>query len=746
MKKRYDIALIISDVTNTYCREIINGAIKAAEENDANLTIFPIKYIGNISDDTPDSRYEYQFNSLLNYASLGNFDYVIAALGCIIVNGGEKVASQIHSMFGKTPFMTICMDVDNLINVQYDNHNGIVEAVNHLVAQGRKHICMLTGNLDNQECVLRLNAYKEAMSANNMPVLDSMLLECNLAGLCDEEVSQILQLNPDMDALICANDMVAQTVYRIFQRKGIIVGKQIAVVGYDDIPESAKMNPPLASANADPMLLGYNALKLAIAALTKQPLGDSTLKTTFIPRLSSMYNMGSVLDFDAIINNSSYSITESILKYIFYIQEHITELQRIFWYNISEYIKSLCSCSNSNFNYISYVNSLLEDDSLFHNCTDETLLRIIDVFDSLVLWTSKNHPDNVQTVNSIRQLVTQKMVSSLMGVLGGEDKRILDNLHNTNLVTRQTLMVGDNATESYSAILSKMHCLDISNSYLYLLEKPWLYKELDFTVSDLSWKLMSYQHDKDVFSCDNANQAIASNEIFSNKYMPDKRRTHIVVDLYSREYQYGILLCQIDNIEFMKNLEFLVYQLSASVKIIELIKNQELMFAELHAKNLALEKVSKIDELTGLYNRRGFYDEVSQLLSDGGRELVICYADMDGLKTINDTYGHIEGDYSLKQIALCLQEIFHEQAVIGRMGGDEFVAVIPKEYVINAEDIRTRKNEWMKNHNSNSSKLYNIDISMGIYEAICSNHYDLKLAIDKADDILYTIKVNKKNA
>ncbi|MBE5933085.1 MAG: LacI family transcriptional regulator, partial [Lachnospiraceae bacterium] len=292
MKKRFEIALIISDVTNTYCREIINGAIKAAEEEDINLTIFPIKYIGNQIDDSVDSRYEYQFNSLLNYAALGNFDYVIAALGCIIVNGGEQIARQIHNMFGNTPFITICMDIDNLINVQYDNHNGIVEAVNHLVSQGRKHICMLTGDLNNQECKLRLNAYKTAMELNHMPIGDFMTLECNLAGLCEDETTHILQLNPDMDALICVNDMVAQTVYKVFQRKGIIVGKQIAVVGYDDIPESAKMNPPLASANADPMLLGYNALKLAIAALTKQPLGDSTLKTTFIPRLSSMYNMG----------------------------------------------------------------------------------------------------------------------------------------------------------------------------------------------------------------------------------------------------------------------------------------------------------------------------------------------------------------------------------------------------------------------------------------------------------------------
>ncbi|MBQ8167708.1 MAG: GGDEF domain-containing protein [Lachnospiraceae bacterium] len=746
MKKRFEIALIISDVTNTYSREIINGAIKAAEEADINLTIFPIKYIGNQIDHNADSRYEYQFNSLLNYAALGNFDYVIAALGCIIVNGGEQIARQIHNMFGDTPFITICMDVDNLTNVQYDNYNGIVEAVNHLVSQGRKHICMLTGNLHNQECKLRLNAYKEAMAINHMPFDNSMILECNMAGLCEDEITHILQLNPDMDALICVNDMVAQTVYKVFQRKGIIVGKQIAVVGYDDIPESAKMNPPLASANADPMLLGYNALMLSVADLTGQPLSNSTLKTTFIPRLSSMYNIGSVLNFDELVKNSSYSITESILQYIFYIQEHITDMQRVFWYNISEYLKTLNEESSSNFNYLRYIYNLLEDKLLFSDCTDESHLRIIDVFDSLVLWVNEYHPENLNTLNSLRKQVSQKLISSLMGELSGEGQRLLDNIHNTNLVTRQTLMVGDNATESYSAILSKMHCLNIKNSYLYLIDEPWLYKEFDFSVSELSWKIKSYQHGEEVISCHENHQPISSSELFSNKYMPENhRRTHIVVDLYSREYQYGILLCEIDDIDFMKNLEFLVYQLSASVKIIDLIKKQELMFEELHTKNLALEKISKIDELTGLNNRRGFYDEVGRLLSNGGKELVICYADMDGLKTINDTYGHMEGDYSLKQIALCLQNIFHENAVIGRMGGDEFVAIIPRENTNDVEEIRNKKNHWMNIFNKNSSKPYNIDISMGFYECKCSNHYDLKLAIDKADDVLYTIKVKKKN-
>lgn len=744
MKKRYEVALIVSDVTNTYCREIINGAMKAAEEKDVNLTIFPIKYVGNSISGNADSQFEYQFNSLLTYAASGNFDCVIGALGCIIVNGGTAVASKIHDMFGDTPFMTICMDFDNLINVQYDNHNGIVEAVNHLVKEGRKYICMLTGELNNQECQIRQNAFKEAMNANNMPLTDSMMLECNLAGRCENEVMEILKLNPDIDALICANDMIAQTVYKVFQRKGIILGKQIAVVGYDDIPESAKMNPPLASVSADPMLLGYNAVNLSIANLDNQTLGDNILKTTFIPRLSSMYNMGSVLNFNELITASSYDITEAILKYVFYSQDYKSEIHRIFWYNIAEYIKVLDKNKTTNFNYISYITSLLEDKLLFHDCNDETLLHIIDVFDSLLLWVTETHPEHLQTINSLRQAVSHKMLYSLMEELSGEDKRLLDNLHNTNLVTRQTLMLGGNASESYSAILSKMHCLDVKNSYLYLLDQPWLYKEFDFSVPDLNWNIMSYQHGEEVFSCNTDNQSLKPSELYSNSFMPEKRRTNVVVDLYSRECQYGMLLCQIDDIEFFKNVEFLVYQLSASVKIIDLIRKQELMFEELHAKNLALEVVSKIDELTELYNRRGFYDEVGQLISNYGKELIICYADMDGLKQINDTYGHMEGDYSLKQISRCLKDIFGPHAIIGRMGGDEFVSVIPKEYVNDTEEIYSKKDSWIKNFNQTSSKPYSIDISLGFYQCICSNHYDLKAAIDKADDVLYTIKINKK--
>lgn len=105
--------------------------------------------------------------------------------------------------------------------------------------------------------------------------------------------------------------------------------------------------------------------------------------------------------------------------------------------------------------------------------------------------------------------------------------------------------------------------------------------------------------------------------------------------------------------------------------------------------------MSRIDELTCVYNRRGFYSAASELIKKHGkgREYIICYADMDNLKMVNDRYGHTEGDFSIRSLADCLREIFGDMAVVGRMGGDEFAAVLPAENTLAPEDILRRRQE-----------------------------------------------------
>ena len=93
---------------------------------------------------------------------------------------------------------------------------------------------------------------------------------------------------------------------------------------------------------------------------------------------------------------------------------------------------------------------------------------------------------------------------------------------------------------------------------------------------------------------------------------------------------------------------------------------------------LTLQRMALQDELTSLYNRRGFFHRAMYRLRDARREgkgAVLLMGDMDGLKQVNDTLGHLEGDRALVEIARTLRETFREEDVIARMGGDEFAVL-----------------------------------------------------------------------
>src|SRR6267142_6479786 len=89
--------------------------------------------------------------------------------------------------------------------------------------------------------------------------------------------------------------------------------------------------------------------------------------------------------------------------------------------------------------------------------------------------------------------------------------------------------------------------------------------------------------------------------------------------------------------------------------------------------NLALT-----DELTGLYNRRGFVAVAERQMSLGrrsGQRMLLFMIDLDHLKRINDSFGHLEGDRALKHTAYALEETFRDSDVVARLGGDEFAVL-----------------------------------------------------------------------
>lgn len=165
---------------------------------------------------------------------------------------------------------------------------------------------------------------------------------------------------------------------------------------------------------------------------------------------------------------------------------------------------------------------------------------------------------------------------------------------------------------------------------------------------------------------------------------------------------------------------------------------------ELQRSQKQLMKMYMEDLLTGLYNRNGFYLKVNQLLETAeDMDLSIISLDMDGLKQINDTYGHAEGDEALHCLGSIIQDSL-QQEFAARIGGDEFLIAFTGKNINNrTEEIISHIKQGIREYNEISTKVYEIHASIGSYTDCVRNH-TLDYFLKKADDLMYARKAAHK--
>ena len=159
-----------------------------------------------------------------------------------------------------------------------------------------------------------------------------------------------------------------------------------------------------------------------------------------------------------------------------------------------------------------------------------------------------------------------------------------------------------------------------------------------------------------------------------------------------------------------------------------------------------IEEMYKLDPLTGLYNRTGFmkvYQELVEELRDQGGCITVAMADLDGLKAINDGYGHNEGDNAIRTVAQALRQGCPEDAIATRFGGDEMFAVM--KGIQDGASIRSRVESFLTAYNASSGKPYRVSASMGICLATHRDDLDPERLMKEADKQMYQEKSQKKD-
>lgn len=168
---------------------------------------------------------------------------------------------------------------------------------------------------------------------------------------------------------------------------------------------------------------------------------------------------------------------------------------------------------------------------------------------------------------------------------------------------------------------------------------------------------------------------------------------------------------------------------------------------ELEKANERLRNVSLTDGLTGLNNRRGFMILATGLLKfarRAGYPLCLIYIDLDSLKYINDTFGHVAGDTALTYFARILTDTFRDSDVIGRLGGDEFVVLLADATESDLADMRARLQSFVEAHNLQAGQGQTLSFSLGVIRIAPNSTESMEELLSQADEAMYKHKVSRR--
>ena len=213
--------------------------------------------------------------------------------------------------------------------------------------------------------------------------------------------------------------------------------------------------------------------------------------------------------------------------------------------------------------------------------------------------------------------------------------------------------------------------------------------------------------------------------------------------IFAGEKNYGFVICGINGVKFAD------YNVYLKIFVNSLARAFDYTGQLIERQNLANELSdltiqSRTDELTGILNRRGFM-EIGQSCLDMILETdgcgVVFFADMDGLKKINDSYGHNIGDLAIKTQAEVLTEIFGKDSIVGRLSGDEFGAIIPGMQLSSVKRIRLKLDLLNEKISAKNKLPFVISTSLGHVDL--QNSSKLKDLLAVADESLYEEKRKK---
>ncbi len=752
-----NIALFVGFLDNEFSMDVMEGARVAAKELGVNLFIIPVRLLIENYSEAELNVYTYQYNTMLSYVGKGNFDGVIVETGVVCNGMSDEDVKELFDSFG-VPTVSIARKIEGYPNIRF-NCNGLREEIEHLINHhGCKRIGFIGGPENNGEAIERFDLYKQTLQDNGLVYDEKLCGSGNFSEFCDDEVIRVIKQNEgNIDALCFANDRMVIGGYWALEKLGLVPGKDIMITGFDDAPSACAMNPPLTTVHSNIPHLGKYAMKQCVSMVEGREGRDVFIDTSTIIRSSCGCPSRTTVITEKISEAGSLdkisveTLCGEIRSFLFASLSISDELKLKVNAIVDAIYELLNDISHPYFDRKHHMRSIVDIISVinYEVVSYGEVSFILNLVRKKGILIAHDKQQATEFFFDLLDNIAEKEVNSVYSLR--QDYR--DTSQITSAIVYDVLANINNESASYRFIITNVRRHKTQSSYLFIHDLPVICHSLDAWKRPRKEKLTCYQvgEKEEIIPLDL--QEYDSGSIFRCDKISDGSHVFVVNPLFYNEEHYGLLLVEKDDMD-RAYFEWVVFkQICYALKMKRLMEEQMSVHAQLsknmeliESYNIMLKKKSISDELTGIYNRRGFIERVTEQLNDPanlGKRAVIVYADMNYLKVVNDRFGHDEGDFAIKGIATILKSCFRSSDVVARFGGDEFAAfgfIRGKNF---ESILRSRMKESTDEFNDTSEKPFLVTASMGVYEFICDETTNLTECMNKADADLYEDKKNK---
>ena len=562
------VGLIMEDIFSEFAKEIIHGISNSAKGKE-NLRLILLVGRQNEKGDLRDKQFQYKtvYNTIYRLEENCRFDGLILTFPNTWPIEKDAYGLNKVSNLSQFPKVSTAANKPNEITVNYDNESGIREAMDYLVnSRGIRRICMLGGRDDNPDAMKRRDIFIKCLKDFHLKFNEDMYEKSDMSATCFEAAENLLNRNPDAQAIFCVNDPAAVSLYAVMDRRHLVPGRDLLVFGFDNTRSASEIVPPLASVGPAKETLGQRALDMLIDMMDGKKVESVVLPTSLYGRASCPFERFDFTRMD-LLNVNKVSINRMFDECFYrykneYFDSRSINMRRLFYEIVSSMLYAMKRryVSDEEFDRISNLIDVFFDNNAMEYTDSTKFLQSVERLQAGMNTIQKSAATNVKN-NRLFVRMKDRAIEAQAGQRSRRNNKINSGRFLMQDFLIETTDFDRSGSSSVENIIRHFDMLGLNNAALYLYEEPVDYHFDGTTDFPTHINLRCVMKEGILYILPRDRQDCAIENIFLKKELPMRGLGYVPFPVFFGTRLYGIMLCELEK-EIPERGEYIVSTLS----------------------------------------------------------------------------------------------------------------------------------------------------------------------------------------